>query len=467
MRKNIKCLFIALIVLSLTLLSISCAGSRDLKTAPILSQDGGIMESTGQYSYLKLPNGLRIFVVEDHRVPLLTFSITYNVGSVDEPKGKSGISHFLEHVMFLGTHALGKEEVFTLIREAGGSNNAATSFDFTTYWAEVPANKLELIVAIEADRMGNLVICPDEFEREKQVVMQERRQTVENRLYSSIMEDIRAHAFPDSSLNHGVIGWMEDIESITVEDMQRYYTQFYSPNNAVIVVSGDADSEKVFSLIEKYFGHYEPQEIVRAVRIDPPQQEERFIRIEKSTNIPFISILYRTPEGNHPDVPAINAFLDILINDPNSRVTRKLTKEMRIILGGGGSLMPLRIPGYAFISLATFNEDMLDTVKNTFDNEILDIIKNGIEVDELDIVKKKILKREIFSQRRMGMLARQIGMNTVRYEDPDFSNTQLKRYQELTEQDILRVANEYFASSNRTIAYILPKRESSEVDDNE
>ncbi len=465
MEKHLKGLISFILLFSAFVFLFSCSASKpvELEREPVL--EASAEELREGYSYYKMHNGLRVFVVEDHRVPLVTFSITYNVGSIDEPRGLSGISHFLEHVMFLGTHALDKEEVFDLIREVGGTNNAATSYDFTTYFAEVPSSKLELLVAIEADRMGNLVINPEEFERERQVVMQERRQTRENNLYSSVMELVTADAFRESSLNHGIIGWMEDIESIGVEDMKNHYRQFYSPNNAVIVVSGDAEKDNVIALVEKYFSRYEPQDIDRYVSKEPPQTEERFLRIEKTTNLPMIAMLYKIPEGNHPDMPAINAFLNILVNDPNSRVNRKLKNQMRIILGGRIYAMSLRYPGYAFGSLMTMSEDMLDTVRDAFDAEIMNIIENGVEDDELAIVKKSIINREIFSQKRPGMLARQIGMNTVRYQDPDFAKTEIKRYQDLTGEDIVGVAEKYFGRTGRTIGYVIPRKEKVEVED--
>ncbi len=450
------------ILCGILVFAVSCTAPKAVNVTETTDMQAIDNENAEDYSYFKLPNGIRIFIVEDHRVPLVTFSVTYNVGSIDEKSGISGISHFLEHVMFLGTDSLGKEEVFDLVRDVGGSNNAATSYDFTTYFAEVPSSKLELLVAIEADRMGNLRIDPDEFERERQVVIQERRQTVENNLWSSVFEELMGEAFREGSLNHGIIGWMEDIESITVEDMKKHYKQFYSPNNAVIVVSGDADPEEVLSLVKKYFGDYEPQDIDRYVSNEPPQTEERFMRIEKTTKLPMIAMVYKIPEGNHPDIPAIKAFLDILVNDANSRVNKKLKNQARIILGGMAYAMTLRCPGYVFGNIVTMDEKMMDMVRDAFDAEIRNIIENGIEDDELEIVKKSIIKREIFSQKRMGMLARTIGMNTVKYQDPDFAKTEIKRYKNLAKDDIIRVAEQYFTESGRTLAYIVPKKVNSE-----
>ena len=153
--------------------------------------------------------------------------------------------------MFLGTESLPKGKLEKLIKSVGGQYNAVTSYDFTYYYSQVPSSKLELVMAIEADRMANLKIDPEEIEREREVIRQERRSSVENNVFMAGLERIQAKAFPESSLNHHVIGWMEDMENIKVEDLKRYYDTYYAPNNAVLVVAGDADFAEVKTLAEK------------------------------------------------------------------------------------------------------------------------------------------------------------------------------------------------------------------------
>ena len=160
------------------------------------------------YTEYKLDNGLQIYVLEDHKLPLVNFSVWYKVGSIDERDGISGISHLLEHTMFLGTETLKKGQIHKLVKSVGGSNNAGTYYDYTKYYEELPASKLELAMAIEADRMRNLAINPPEFKREKKVVKQERRKRVENSVFWSSLEEVQAKAWANTPLEHQIIGWM-------------------------------------------------------------------------------------------------------------------------------------------------------------------------------------------------------------------------------------------------------------------
>jgi len=409
------------------------------------------------YSHFKLDNGLEIYVFEDHKIPLAKFSIWYKVGSVDEPEGISGISHLLEHTMFLGTDSLGKNQVHQLVKAVGGSNNAGTYYDYTTYYEEVPSAKLELAMAIEADRMRNLKIDPKEFNREKEVVKQERRMRVENNVFSSSLEEIQAKAFQESSLHHQVIGWMKDLDNITSDDIRDYYTRYYAPNNAVMVVSGDVNPEEVHNLAKKYYGSYQPQEVKRLETIEPEQKLERVIKLEKVTRVPIIAMLYKIPKGDHPDIVAINALLDILVNNSTSRVKTELQKKKRMILEAGGFTVGLRKPGYALLYTVPISEGMVYDVRYEFDQELKKLIEQGVQKNELEIVKKRVLKDLIFSQKDISSAADTVATSVVRYNDPTLYQKNIQRLKNLTTKDIIRVAKKYFVRDNRTIGYILPK----------
>ena len=209
-----------------------------------------------EYQSFKLDNGLEVMVFPDHSIPLLRYSIYYNVGSIDEVEGETGISHFLEHLMFLGTDNLPEGEIDDLISSVGGQLNAATSYDYTYYYHEVPSSMLELVMALESDRMKNLSFNEQEINREREVIKQERRMRTENNIFARGFEEIKAHAFEDSYLEHDVIGWMEDINSISPQELENYYQRYYAPDNALIVVSGDVEAEAVKNLAEKYYAEY-------------------------------------------------------------------------------------------------------------------------------------------------------------------------------------------------------------------
>ncbi len=447
MKRSIMTLF----ALGVFVLAVGCsmAQTKDTSAATEIPEI--------RYETMQLDNGLKIYVVEDHAVPLVKFEIWYNVGAIDETERISGISHMLEHTMFLGTESLGKDKVHHLTKQVGGWANAGTYYDFTMYEEELPSAKLELAMAIEADRMRNLKIDPEEFAREQQVVAQERRQRTENNFFMSSMEEIQATAFIKHPLHHTIIGWMDSILAYTVEDMRDYYTQYYAPNNAVMAVSGDVDPQEVFKLAEKYFGDYEPREVNRLGITEPEQTEERFIKIEKVTQVPLIGMMYKIPAGNHPDIVALNALNAILVNNATSRVNSVLKNEKHLIMQAGSFSFELRDPSYLFVYLIPMSVKSMDTVKEAFDAEIQRLIDEGVTEEELAAVKKAALKSKVFSLKNKGSFASQLAINTLRFNDPDLYKRSYQQLEALTGEDIREAARKYFVPQKRTVGYVVPK----------
>ncbi len=429
----------------------ACA-SAEVKTKETADTVPGI-----EYSEFKLENGLKIFVVEDHKVPLMKFEIWYDVGSIDENERISGISHMLEHTMFLGTESLGKDKVHHLTKQVGGWANAGTFYDFTMYEEELPSAKLELAMAIEADRMNNLKIDPEEFAREQQVVAQERRMRTENNFFMSSWEKIQAVAFEKHPLHHTVIGWMDSIQGYTVDDMRAYYTKYYSPNNAVMVVSGDVDPQDVYALAQKYFGSYEPKEITRMGVTEPEQTEEKFIEIQKITNVPIIVLMYKIPEGDNHDIPLLSAASDILVNNAVSRVKTVLKNEKQMIMEAQAFPMALREPGFLMVYLVPMSVDSMDAVRDAFDAEVKRLVEEGVQSKELSIVKKSALKAQIFSMKNRGGMASRIATDTVRFGKPELYKEQLEILKNMDEEDIAEVVKKYFVKEKRTVGYIVPE----------
>lgn len=421
------------------------------------ANDGQINIPEIKYSFFKLDNGLEIFVFEDHQVPLVEVSLWYKVGSLDEPEGLTGISHLLEHTMFLGTETLEKDQIHQLVEKVGGFNNAVTSFTYTKYYEELPASNLELGIAIEADRMRNLKFDPEEFEREKEVVMQERRRSIENDAIRSAYEELMTVAFQRSPLRHQIIGWMEDIKGITVEQINSFYRQYYAPNNAVLVVSGAAEPQVVKQLAERYFGGYQPQKIERIAVTEPEQNEERSIVIKKLINIPYIIMIYKLPAGNHPEMTAVEFALEILVNKASSRINTELKQKQEIILGADAWVHRLPIPGYAQIVLAPVGTDQIEEVIRGFDRELKRLIDTGVSAEEIGAVKKAVLKELAFAQRDPGNFKNRIIYGHLHYNNAGQYQEEIRAINELTPEDIVRAAEKYFVKGKRTIGYIVPQ----------
>ncbi|MCX7654858.1 MAG: insulinase family protein [Fervidobacterium sp.] len=413
---------------------------------------------TVNYKYYKLSNGLQVYVFEDRTIPLVKFEIWYKVGSIDELEGRTGAAHLLEHVMFNGTEALKKGKLDELITSVGGENNAGTYYDYTVYYEVVPSAKLELAIAIEADRMRNLKIDPEDFYRELDVVKQERRQSTENNYIQSGWEELQAKAFEKTPLGHFIIGWMNDLSNMTHEYIRSFYEMFYAPNNAIIAISGDVNPDEAVKLVEKYFGDYKPMEIKRPEYRTTKFEGEKVIRLPRLTKLALMLQMYNIPRGDHPDIAAINALLDIWLNSESSRVNNELYYNKGLILGCGGFTNDLRIPSYALVYAFGYREADLDLIKQEMDKELEKIVKEGVSEEELTKVKKTLLKNIMFRLKDIKEFSEEVILGALRYDDPLFYKKQIENIAKLTSADIQRVAREYFLPKNRYVGYIVPNR---------
>lgn len=411
------------------------------------------------YQSFELGNGLQIMVFPDHSIPSLKLAVYYKVGAIDEQQGQTGISHFLEHSMFLGTESVPEGKIDDLISHVGGQLNAATNFDYTYYYYQVPSSMLELVMALEADRMRNLKFDPAEIERERKVVMQERRLRTENNIFSNGFEKIKAYALKDSYLEHNVVGWMKDISEITVPQLKSYYQSYYAPNNAILVVSGDVNYKQVKRLAKKYYGDYQPQKISRPQFNLPVQKQEKVIKLHLPTKIPYALMLYQIPAGDSKDLPAINIFLDILANNQSSRLKEKLQQQDKLILESGAFLYQLREPSFALVYFIPSSENLVDQAQLAFDQELNNVLENGITEAEFELVKKQYQKSLIFSQRDIDSIAASKALAKLRYNKPDLENEKIAIINQLTKEDVIRIAKHYFQPEQRTRGYILPAKE--------
>src|SRR5687767_5329955 len=207
-----------------------------------------------KFTDVKLKNGLRVIVSEDHSAPTFSIAVTYNVGSADEKAKRTGFAHLFEHMMFKGSENVGDGEHFTLVFDNGGSMNGTTSEDRTLYFETLPANQLELALFLESDRMKSLDITKANLDNQRHAVQEERRLGLDNQPYGKTYEKIGEQAYDNPAYRHSVIGSMEDLSAATVDDVATFFKTYYAPNNAVLSIVGDVDTKKTMALIEKYFG---------------------------------------------------------------------------------------------------------------------------------------------------------------------------------------------------------------------
>ncbi len=294
----------------------------------------------GQIATHTLKNGMKILVQEDRSIPNVALYIFYRIGARNERPGTTGISHFFEHMMFNGAKKYGPKQFDVVMEAAGGSNNAYTSRDVTAYQDWFPKTALELIFAMEADRIQYLDFVPSIVESERGVIASERRTSVDANNFGILNEQLWASAFTAHPYQWPVIGWMVDIESWKMEDLKRHFEMGYSPSNATMVVVGDVAAAEVFRLAEKYIepipSHAPPAKVTTR---EPEQMGERRVTVKKFAQLPILMVAYHVPESAHPDYYALQVLQTILFSGQSSRMYQRIVDKDQLalfVMGGSG-----------------------------------------------------------------------------------------------------------------------------------
>ncbi|HEY2990703.1 MAG TPA: pitrilysin family protein [Candidatus Binatia bacterium] len=418
-----------------------------------------------RFQEYKLKNGLRVILSEDHAAPTYSLCITYNVGSRDEPPGRTGFAHLFEHMMFQGSANVGKGEHSILISNNGGSSNGTTNPDRTNYYETLPANQLELGLFLEADRMRSLTISQANFDNQRLTVQEERRQNYDNRAYGKTYEAIIDAAYDNFAYKHSAIGSMEDLNRAAVKDAAEFFKRYYAPNNAVLSLVGDFKSEAALALIKKYFEAIPAQPSSAAPDVTEPEQKgERRRTIEDAfAQTPRIDMVYKAPAGNTTDWYALDVLGDILAPSMSSRLYRKLVKEKEIAVSVSAGPWEQRGPSLFEISvMARSNENVPEIEKIVY--EELERVKSEPVSDwELEKVRKQSEHHRVESLYSTRSRVTLLGSYAVYYNDPGLINTIQSKVARVTKDDLQRVARTYLKETNRTVVITLPKPKSAPV----
>jgi zinc protease len=403
-----------------------------------------------------LPNGLKVILLRDPSAILAVFQIWYYAGSSNEQIGKSGMSHLLEHMMFKGTHK--HKEFSRIIKRVGGIDNAGTSRDYAFYYQKLAPENLHLSIELEADRMQNLLIDPEEVESERKVVMEERRLRYEDDPQGLLYEEVVAAAFKNHPYRWPVIGWMSDLKRITRDDLYGYYRRYYVPNNAFIVVAGDIDTERVLEMIKEEFGPIPPGEDIKRTMIEePPQSGEKRVYLKKEAELPYILIAYKAPNIFNEDSYALDVLAYILSDGRTSRLYRHLVdqRQMAISVGAGYDNLQ-RYPFLFYLYGTPMPGRDIKELEDALYEEIEEIKKNGPTEREVQKVKNRIEAEFIISQDSIFYQARLIGIFEV-LGDWRLKDRYLEGIRRVTAQDVQRVAKKYLTEDNRTVGILIPK----------
>jgi predicted Zn-dependent peptidase len=407
----------------------------------------------------RLKNGLTLLVLEDHSAPVVSYQVWYKVGSRNERPGITGISHLFEHMMFKGSKKYGPEDHARLVQSNGGSLNAFTSEDVTVYFENLPADKLELAIELEVERQENLAINQENLDSETEVVKEERRMRIDNSNFGRLLEQLDALAYQQHPYHTSVIGWMSDLNSITVEDCIDYYKTYYSPNNTTIVIVGDVDASEAFNLVKK---HYRKLPVGPPLRLNITREEEqngeRRAIFFKPTQLPWLGMAYHIPEESHDDGFVLEVIDNILSSGKSSRIYKDLVydKEMALFVFTAADL---RIDPGLFYAIAGdikpdhTPEEVIDALKK----QLKRLTEEPVSDEELQKAKNQLEADFVFGLQRNQGKGMQIAHSTLYTGDPYFFEKVVDKYRSVTKEDVMRVASRYLSDNNVSIVTILPE----------
>lgn len=411
-----------------------------------------------------LSNGLKVIVREDRRAPTAVHLVLYRVGSVDEPNGRTGISHVLEHLMFKGTEAFPAGEFSRRVAELGGRENAFTTNDYTGYFQQIGAGHLAEVMKLEADRMSNLVLGQDEFEQELRVVMEERRLRTEDRAQSLVYEQFRAQAFIASPVRQPVIGWFGDLQALQLEDLRNWYRNWYTPSNAIVVVVGDVSADEVHRLAERTYGRVQARTLPARNPLDEPEQRgPRRAWVKAPAENPYVLLGFKVPRLQDIEADsepyALEVLAAVLDADENGRLTRNIVRGSRAANQVGAGYDSVSRGPSLFVLDGTPAEGRTTAdVEQALRDEIAKIAKDGVSASELERIKTQYVAGEIYKRDSIMAQAMEIGgleMTGFSHRDADRI---LARVAAVTAEEVQAVAKKYFDSDDAlTVATLLPQ----------
>lgn len=410
-----------------------------------------------------LDNGLTVFLIPDHSCPSVTLQIWYQTGSRNERPGITGISHLFEHLMFKGTEEYPGNMFDRLIEASGGYDNAWTWVDNTAFYEVVPPDKLELVLEMEADRCRNLILDQENLDSERNVVINERLWSVDNSPENSMYEVLINNAFVAHPYRWEVIGFMSDIESITLDECLAYYRIYYAPNNAFLIVSGDVKPETALKLVEKHFGPLRSEEPPPPVTTaEPEQRGEKRIDFRRAARLSAVMAAYKIPAGNDPDMVPLLILARILFDGESSRLQKRLVYDDQLAVNVEGDAEMHNDP-YLFYVYAQANVDSdIEEVKRIIFEEIDRLALEPVSDRELQKAKNRMESEFIMGLQSNVGRANNIGMFQINTGNYETIYEYATRIQNVTVDDITRVADKYLVSDRRTVVTLYPEEHGDE-----
>jgi zinc protease len=425
------------------------------------------MDKINDFVNTQLSNGLTVLIKEAHTAPVASFWVWYRVGSRNEHTGITGISHWVEHMLFKGTQMFPKGAAEKAIAREGGVFNGMTSYDFTTYLATLPTARIELALRIEADRMVNAVFDPDEVAAERTVIISER-QGAENDPEFLLNEEVMGAAFRVHPYGNDTVGHMCDLETMTRDQLYAHYDTYYAPDNAFAVAVGDFEAGEMLQMIEQHFGPIPPGPGVPPMNAgEPPQRGERRVVVEEQSNVAYLQVVFRAPSVHEPDFFALTALDAALtgasgltffgggLTNKSSRLYRALV-ESELATTISGTLIPTVDPFVYGLSATVRAGHTLAEVEEALETELARVVAEPVAQEELDKAIKQAKAQFAYSSESVTGQAMWIGFSEI-FADYAWFENYITNLSTVTVEDVQRVAQKYLHRSNRTVGWYVPQ----------
>lgn len=410
-----------------------------------------------------LKNGLKILVKEDRRAPVMVSQIWYKVGASYEHDGITGLSHVLEHMMFQGTDNLEPGEFSKIIAENGGRENAFTGADYTAYFQTMEASRLEVSIRLEAERMQNLKLQEKEFVKELQVVMEERRMRTEDKPHGQTYEYFKALAYTSSPYRNPIIGWMQDLNDMKLDDLAAWYKQWYSPNNATLVIVGDVQFEEAFKLAERYFGSIPAANFKQVKkRIEVPQVGVRRSIVKQKAKVPYLLMGYKVPVLNSvkddADVYALEVLSGILSGGSSARLPSNLIRGTQVASSASaGYDMSARLPTLFLFDGSPVKEKNVQQLEDALLEQVAQLQTDLVEQKELDRIKAQVIASSVYEKDSNFYQGMQLGMLETVGVGWQKSDEYVDKVKGVTAEQIRAVAQQYLIEDHLTVVHMMPQ----------
>lgn len=410
-----------------------------------------------------LNNGMRVVVREDHRAPTAVQMVWYRVGSIDEHDGVTGVAHVTEHMMFKGTPKVGPGEFNRRVAAVGGRDNAFTSADYTAYFQQVPAAQLKAVMVLEADRMRHLTLEPTGYSKEIQVIMEERRMRTDDQSSARVHEAMNAVAWQAHPYRRPVIGWMSDLEQMTVADVRDWYRRWYLPNNATLVVVGDVNHEQVFGWARQTYGAIPSRALPERKQYEEPVQTgQRQLEVKAPADLPLLVMGWKAPRLNDPrkdmDPYALEMLAQILDGHDAARLPTALVREQQVAVSIDTSYDSTnRGPGMFLLQASPRPGHTVAELEQAIRGVLAEVATKGVTAQELARARSQLRASEVYKKDSVMGQAMEIGMLETLGYGWQSSSLMLEKLNQVTIDDVQRVAQSYFKDDQLTIARLVPQ----------